>query len=338
MGNQIKTEDVKASFADIVRIIESSKEAAFRKVNEELIHMYWQVGEYLSEAVGSSRYGEGYIQGLADFFAENYPEIKGFNRRGLYRMKQFYELYAGTEIVSTLLTQLGWSIHLKLMSACKTMEERRFYMELAIRERYSFRELERQLDSGYYERYMLSTVAPPAVITDTTKRTRNIFRDNYVLEFLDVEEPFEEKDLRKSIVRHLKDFILEIGKDFTFVGEEYRIQVGKHDYYLDLLFYHRELSCLVAFELKIGEFQAEHIGKMGLYLEALDRDIKKPNENPSVGVILCASKDDEVVEYALSRSLSPAMVSEYVLRLIDKKILQKKLKEYIDLSKTSVGG
>ena len=321
-------------FDDVVKIVEASKDAAFRKANEELIHMYWRIGEYLSEAMKDSRYGDGYIQSLADFFANNYPEIKGFNRRGLYRMKQFYELYAGVEIVSTLLTQLCWSIHLKLMSACKTFEERHFYMELAIKERYSFRELERQIDSGYYERYRLSATAPPSVITETRKRTRNAFRDNYVLEFLNVEEPIEEKDLRKSIVRNLKDFILEIGKDFTFVGEEYRIQVGKHDYYLDLLFYQRELSCLVAFELKIGEFQAEYIGKMGLYLEALDRDIKKQNENPSVGVILCASKDDEVVEYALSRSLSPTMISEYTLKLIDKRLLQKKLKEYIEMSET----
>ena len=332
MANEFKLEDIAASFSDVVKIIESSKESAFRKVNEELIYMYWRVGEYLSEAMRNSSYGDGYIQSLADFIAENNPEIKGFNRRGLYRMKQFYEMYAGTEIVSTLLTQLGWSIHLKLMSACKTLEERRFYMELAIKERYSFREMERQIDSGYYERYRLSAVASPAVIEETYKKARMVFRDNYVLEFLDVEEPFEEKDLRKSIVRNLKSFILEVGKDFTFVGEEYRIQVGKHDYYLDLLFYQRELSCLVAFELKIGEFQAEYIGKMGLYLEALDRDIKKQNENPSVGVILCASKDDEVVEYALSRSLSPALVSEYTLKLIDKQLLQNKLKEYLELS------
>jgi len=337
MDDKLKVGDITASFADVVKIIETSRDAAFRKVNEELIHMYWRVGEYLSDVMKDSKYGDGYIQNLADFFADNYPEIKGFNRRGLYRMKQFYELYEGTEIVSTLLTQLGWSSHLKLMSACKTIEERRFYMELSINERYSFRELERQLDSGYYERYMLSAAAPQAVLSETHKRTRNVFRDNYVLEFLYVEEPFEEKDLRKSIVRNLKNFILEIGKDFTFVGEEYRIQVGNHDYYLDLLFYQRELSCLVAFELKIGEFQAEYIGKMGLYLEALDRDIKKQNENPSVGVILCASKDDEVVEYALSRSLSPAMVSEYTLKLIDKRLLQRKLKEYIELSETDAG-
>ena len=138
--------------------------------------------------------------------------------------------------------------------------------------------------------------------------------------------------MQKSIIHNLKDFILEIGKDFTFIGEEYRVQVGNHDYYIDLLFYHRGFSCLVAFELKIGEFKPEYIGKINLYLEALDREVKKENENPNVGVILCASKDDEVVEFALSRSLSPTMVSEYTLKLIDKKLLQKKLKEYIELA------
>jgi predicted nuclease of restriction endonuclease-like (RecB) superfamily len=244
VGEQLLPDNITASFADVVKIVETSKSAAFRKVNEELINMYWLVGEYLSEATKSSRYGDGYIQNLADHFAENYPEIKGFNRRGLYRMKQFYEMYAGTEIVSSLMTQLSWTSHLKLMSACKTIEERWFYMELAVRERYSVRELERQINSGYYERYMLPAATPPATISGGRNRARNVFRDNYVLEFLDIEKPIEEKDLRKSIVRNLKNFILEIGKDFTFVGEEYRIQVGKHDYYLDLLFYHRGLSCL----------------------------------------------------------------------------------------------
>ena len=147
-------------------------------------------------------------------------------------------------------------------------------------------------------------------------------------------EKVSEKDLQKSILNNLKSFILEIGKDFTFIGEEYRVQVGNHDYYIDLLFYHRGLSCLVAFELKIGEFKPEYIGKVNFYLEALDREVKKENENPSVGVILCASKDDEVVEYALGRSLSPTMVSEYTLKLIDKKLLLEKLKEYISLTES----
>ena len=172
-------------------------------------------------------------------------------------------------------------------------------MNMCIKERLSKRELERQIDSGYYERYMLSQNPQSPALETAKKATGNIFLDNYVLDFLDVPDPMSEHDLQKSIIRNLKDFILEIGKDFTFVGEEYRVQVGNHDFFIDLLFYHRGLSCLVAFELKIGEFKPEYVGQINLYLEALDREIKKENENPSVGIILCASKDDEVVEFVV---------------------------------------
>lgn len=138
---------------------------------------------------------------------------------------------------------------------------------------------------------------------------------------------FSEKDLKTAIIKNLKDFILEIGKDFTFIGDEYRVQVGNHDYFIDLLFYNRELSCLVAFELKLGEFMPEYLGKMNLYLEALDRDVKKPQENPSVGIILCSSKDKDVVEYSLSKNMSQTLISKYKLKLIDKKLLETKLSE-----------
>ncbi len=321
-------------FEKIVDIIESAKERAYRKVNEELILMYRDVGEYISKQSIDAEYGDAFVQKLADFFAKNYPDLKGFNRRGLYRMKQFYELYKDNEKVSTLLTQLSWSNHLKIMSSCKSMNERIFYMNMCIKEKYSARELARQIDSGYYERYMLSQKPLAPAIDESKQATGNIFLDNYVLDFLNLPAEVSEHDLQKSIIQNLKDFILEIGKDFTFIGEEYRVQIGNHDYYIDLLFYHRGLSCLVAFELKIGEFKPEYVGKINLYLEALDREVKKENENPSVGIILCASKDDEVVEFALSRSLSPTMVSEYKLKLIDKKLLQRKLREYIELVET----
>ena len=321
-------------FDEIIHIIEESRKNALRKVNEELIMMYWRVGEYISLQSENASYGDSYIQSLADFFSQNYPQIKGFNRRGLYRMKQFYETYKDDEKVSPLVTQLSWTNHLKLLSACKSNDERFFYMQLCIKENYSKRELARQVDSGYYERFMLSKSHLSPAISQAHSDTGNIFLDNYVLDFLDLPDKVSEKDLQKSILNNLKSFILEIGKDFTFIGEEYRVQVGNHDYYIDLLFYHRGLSCLVAFELKIGEFKPEYIGKVNFYLEALDREVKKENENPSVGVILCASKDDEVVEYALSRSLSPTMVSEYTLKLIDKKLLQEKLKEYINLTES----
>ncbi len=262
-------------FQKIVDIIDSARERAYRKVNEELILMYRDIGEYISKQSENAEYGDAFVQKLADFFSENYPDLKGFNRRGLYRMKQFYELYKDEEKVSPLVTQLSWTNHLKIMSSCKTMDERIFYMNMCIKDRLSKRELARQIDSGYYERYMLSQKSLSPAIEQSKKATGNVFLDSYVLDFLDVPDVVSEHDLQKSIIKNLKDFILEIGKDFTFIGEEYRVQVGNHDYYIDLLFYHRGLSCLVAFELKIGEFQPEYVGKMNLYLEALDREAKK---------------------------------------------------------------
>ena len=329
----INTEKNNNPFKEIITIVENAKERAYRKVNEELILMYQEVGKYISQKTKEASYGSGFVDNIAEFFSTNYPELKGFNRRGLYRMKQFYELYSGDEKVSTMLTQLSWSNHLKIMSGAKSKEEREFYINLAIKENLTHRELVRQMDSGYYERYMLSNEENSPAIQRAKQETYNLFMDSYVLEFLDAPKIGNERDFQKSILENLKNFILEIGKDFSFIGNEYRVQVGNHDYYIDLLFYHRGLSCLVAFELKIGEFKPEYVGKMNLYLEALDREVKKQTENPSVGVILCASKDDEVVEFALSRSLSPTMVSEYRLKLIDKNLLQQKLKEYIDIAK-----
>ena len=327
----IYTEKNNNHFEEIIMIVENAKERAYRKVNEELILMYQEVGKYISQKTKEASYGSGFVDNVAEFFSTNYPELKGFNRRGLYRMKQFYELYSNDEKVSTLLTQLSWSNHLTIMSGSKSKEEREFYITLAIKENLTHRELVRQMDSGYFERYILSTENNLPAIQRVKQETHHLFMDSYVLEFLDAPKIGNERDFQKSILENLKNFILEIGKDFSFISNEYKVQVGNHDYYIDLLFYHRGLSCLVAFELKIGEFKPEYVGKMNLYLEALDRDVKKQTENPSVGVILCASKDDEVVEFALSRTLSPTMVSEYRLKLIAKNLLQRKLKEYIDI-------
>lgn len=317
-------------FGAVISIIENAKGRALKAVNAELINMYWEVGEYLSKLCAESSFGDKVIDEVADYISETNPTIKGFNRRGLYRMRQFYETYKDDEFVSALLTQLSWTNHLLIMSKSKTKEERDFYVALAAKEHYSSRELERQLDSAYYERYMLSSgKQPPELVPQTV---RNTILDTYVLEFLDLPEQYSERNFRKAIIENLKNFILEFGKDFTFIGEEYRVQVGGQDFFIDLLFYNRALSCLVPIELKIGKFKPEHIGQINFYLEALDRDVKKPNENPSVGLILCASKDDAVVEYALSRSMSPTLVSDYTLCLPDKQILKDKLQELAELA------
>lgn len=313
------------SFEEIISLIENARDRAMRKVNEELVSLYYNVGAYLAGKAADSKFGDAYIDEIAAFIAARYPGIKGFNRRGLYRMKQFYEAYCGDEFVSALLTQITWTNHLLILSKAKTSEERHFYLQLCVNEGYTSRELERQLDSAYFERFMLSAEKLQPVPAAHAVKER--FLDSYVLEFLDLPERFSELEFQRAILLNLKNFILEIGRDFSFIGEEYRVQVGGDDFYVDLLFYHRGLSCLVAFELKIGKFKPEYLGKMNFYLEALDRDHRKENENPSVGVILCASKDDEIVEYALSRSLSPTLVSEYTLRLPNKALLQEKLRE-----------
>ena len=319
-----------SQFDKIISIIDQARNRALKAVNAELIRMYWDVGEYLSDLCASSDFGDKVIDEVAAYIAEHNPGVKGFNRRGLYRMKQFYETYKDDEFVTPLVTQISWTNHLLIMSGSKSAEERHFYMALCVKERYSKRELERQMDSAYYERYMLSNQKPlPNLVT---KDVRSSILDSYVLEFLDLPRDYSERNLRKAIIANLKDFILEFGRDFSFIGEEYRIQVGGQDFYIDLLFYNRALSCLVPVELKIGKFKPEHIGQINFYLEALDRDVKKPNENPSVGVILCAAKDDAVVEYALSRSTSPTLVSSYTEHLPDKKLLEEKLRELTDLA------
>jgi predicted nuclease of restriction endonuclease-like (RecB) superfamily len=310
----------------IIAMIEQARQNALQSVNAELIKLYWNVGEYLSVESAKSSWGDALIDSIAAYIKENCPDIKGFNRRGLYRMRQFYETYKDNAFVSPLVTQISWTNHLLILSGTKTMEEKEFYISLCVKEKYSKRELERQLKSAYYQRYMLSSKTPEPVEVFHNENAR--FLDSYVLEFLDLPEKHSENDLKRAIILNLKNFILEIGKDFTFVGEEYRVQVANSDYKIDLLFYHRGISCLVAFELKIDQFQPEYLGKMNFYLEALDREHKKPNENPSIGVILCAGKEDEVVEIAMSRSLSPTMIAEYTLKLIDKKLLEQKLREF----------
>ena len=326
----MSTELTPTQFDEIIAIIERAKARAIKAVNAELIQMYWNVGEYLSGLCANSNFGDKVIDEVAAYIAQSNQNLKGFNRRGLYRMRQFYETYKDDEFVTPLVTQISWTNHLLIMSGSKSAEERHFYMALCAREHYSKRELERQINSAYFERYMLSSQKP--VPEGTSGDVRASFLDTYVLEFLDLPQQYSENNLRKAIIENLKQFILEFGKDFTFVGEEYRIQVGGQDFFIDLLFYNRALSCLVPIELKIGKFKPEHIGQINFYLEALDRDVKKPNENPSVGVILCAGKDDAVVEYALSRSMSPTLVSDYTLCLPDKKLLQDKLRELTELA------
>lgn len=245
-------------------------------------------------------------------------------------MKQFYETYKDFPKLSPLVREISWTHNMLIFSRCKTIEEKEFYLKLVKQENYSKRELDRQISASLFERVMIGSSKLSTVLKEASNDLTNTFKDSYVFEFLNLPEPHSENELQRGLVEQMKKFILELGKDFLFIGEEYKLQVGNSDFFIDLLFYHRGLQCLVAFELKADKFKPEHLGQLNFYLEALNRDVKKSNENPSIGVLLCKDKDSEIVEYALSRSLSPTMISEYKTQLPDKTLLQRKLHELFE--------
>jgi len=317
-------------YDEIVSIIERSRENAFRAVNRELISLYWEIGEYISGKVQSDGWGKSIIVDFSKFIREKHPDIKGFSASNIWRMRQFYETYYGNEKLAPLVREINWTQNLLIMSRVKTDEAREFYLIMCDRDNYTKRDLERQIDSMLFERIMISDEKNKLFLSKNTGLSA--LRDSYVFEFLDIPNIHQEGELQKSIVANIRDFILELGKDFTFVGQEYRVQVGNKDFYIDLLFYNRELSCLVAIELKTTDFKPEHLGQLEFYLEALDRDVRKPNENPSVGLIICAGKDDMVVEYALSRNLSPALVADYQLHLPKRDLLTQRLRELKEIA------
>ena len=314
-------------FADIIQLIKQARVNALRAVNTELITLYWSIGEFISKKIEQSEWGASVVTELAKFIQTNEPEIKGFSDKNIWRMKQFYETYKDFPKLAPLVREISWTNNLLIFSRCKTMEEMEFYINYAKREQYSKRELDRQIAASLFERTVMGNSKLSPVVRENNKDISNAFKDSYVFEFLNLPDPHSESDLQRGLVSQMKNFILELGKDFLFIGEEYKLQVGNSDFYIDLLFYHRGLQCLLAFELKADKFKPEHLGQLNFYLEALDRDVKKPNENPSIGVLLCKDKDSEVVEYALSRSLSPTMVLEYTTQLPKKTLLQQKLHE-----------
>lgn len=314
-------------FSEVIDLIKRSRTNAIRLVNTELINLYWNIGAYIHNKLESSEWGEAVVSELADFIRTSEPEIKGFSDKNLWRMKQFYETYKNTPKLSSLLREISWTHNLTIFSRCKTAEEREFYIQLTRKERYSTRELNRQISSGLFERVMIGNHNLSLSFANPKSDFWNTFKDSYVFEFLNLPESHSENELQRGLILQMKKFILELGRDFLFVEEEYRVQVGNADFFIDLLFYHRGLQCLVAFELKTEQFKPEHLGQLNFYLEALDRDVKKLNENPSIGILLCKDKDNEVVKYALSRSLSPTLIAEYKTQLPDKELLQRKLHE-----------
>ncbi|WP_238160914.1 PDDEXK nuclease domain-containing protein [Flavobacterium cupreum] len=320
---------IQEQFTDIIQLIKQSRSKAITTVNTEMINLYWNIGQYIHNRIETAQWGKSVVQELAVFLQITEPDLKGFSDKNLWRMKQFYETYKAFPKLSALLREISWTNNLIILSRTKSIEEQEFYLRLSRQEKFSSRELERQINSGVFERTIIGNTKVSSVMRELHPNITNTFKDSYIFDFLNLSDTYNESDLQKGLINQMKNFILELGKDFLFIGEEYQVQVGHSDFYIDLVFYHRGLQCLVAFELKSDKFKPEHLGQLNFYLEALDRDVKKKNENPSIGILLCKDQDHAVVEYALNRSLSPTMVAEYKVQLPDKHLLKQKLQAYI---------
>ncbi len=329
-------------FHDIRDLIDSAKSQVAKVVNLGLTLLNWNIGKRIREDIlGQDRaeYGKQIVATLSQQLTYAYG--KGFSREALFRMVQFADQYPDIEILKTLSQQLTWSHFVELI-AIEDNIKRDFYAEMCRLERWSIRTLRAKIDSMLYERIGLSK-KPAALAKKELLELREedrltpdlIFQDPYFLFFLGLKDTYSEKDLESAILRELERFLIELGTDFTFVARQKRLTVGKTDYYLDLLFYHRGLRCLVAIELKLGKFHPEYKGQMEIYLRWLEKYDMRPGENPPIGLILCGSKDYEEIEL-LCLEDSSIRVAEYMTELPPREVLEKKLHQMIEFAQQSL--
>lgn len=313
----------------VIAYIEQSKVKAFTEINKALLEMYWNIGKELSE---SAAYGSSVVEQLSEDLRLKYPNTKGYSERSLWKMKRFYETYQKLPPpVAELIFSVSWTNHLLILDKTSSIEEKQFYLQACLKDRWGKRELERQLNSSLFERYMLAdkpekvtALIPKHQSEDLTQH----FKDEYVLEFLGLRKEYSEQELEEAILDNLKNFFLEFGKSFTFLGSQYILDIGGRENKIDLLFFHRELKCLVAVDLKIGEFEAAHVGQMQKYLAALDEKVRLSHEKESIGLILCKSKNHEEVRFALAKTTSPVKVATYQNQLPDKEMIIKRLEQF----------
>lgn len=353
---------IKQDFNQVYSIIDLHRRRAFREINNNSLMTAWNVGGFVSNKIKSAQWGSGVVAELSEFLRIKDPSLKGYSKRTLYKMVQFYETYSAPDFIQMLvrynlaeantspegtdnkvdiivpfemaqfpsmLLQINWTCHLQILNGCKTNEQRIFYILYAHKEKFEVKELQRAIKTNAYESILSNKDFMSNVLKTTYPNSVMMFKDKAYVDFLGLPSHYKESKLRKGIVAHIKNFILELGKDFLFVDEEHQLEVGGKTFKTDLLFFHRGLQCLVAIELKTTEFEPAFMGQLEFYLEALDQTEKRSNENPSIGILLCKEANREVVRYAMNRSMSPALVAEYKEKLIPQEVLQRTLEEFV---------
>jgi predicted nuclease of restriction endonuclease-like (RecB) superfamily len=310
--SEIITTEYKTLLSDIKLRIRDAQYQALKSVNKELITLYWDIGQMIVEKQKGETWGKSVVENLAKDLQNEFPGIGGFSARNIWRMRDFYLAYHHNEILTPLVAEIGWSHNIIILSSCKDDLEREFYIRWTKKFGWTKVVLLHQIQNKTYEKTLLNqTNFDKTVPEELLNHAKLAVKDEYTFDFLELGENYKERELERSLIARVEDFLREMGGLFAFVGSQFRLEIDEKEFFIDLLLYHRRLRCLVAIDLKIGEFQPEHVGKMQFYLAALDDLVKMPDENASIGLILCQSKTRTIVEYALRESNKPIGVSQY---------------------------
>ena len=297
---------------EIKQRIRTAQYEALKVVNKQLIALYWDIGKLIINRQQGETWGKSVVNQLAKDLQAEFPGISGFSSRNIWRMRDFYLTYHTDEKLTPLVAEIGWTHNLVIIEKCKDSLEREFYIRSTKKFGWTKNVLIHQIENQSYEKTLLNQINfEQTVPEDIKKQAKLAIKDEYTFDFLELADEHSERQLEQAILARVEPFLQEMGGMFAFVGSQYRLEVGDEEDYIDILLYHRLLKCLVAIDLKIGKFLPEYVGKMQFYLAALDDKVRLPEENDSIGIILCKSKNKTIVEYALKESNKPIGVATY---------------------------
>ena len=305
-------DDYAALLIQVKERVRSAQYEALKAVNKELVGLYWDIGRLIVERQVDSEHGSAIAERLATDLQREFPGTSGFSRRNIFYMREFHLTYRDLPKVQPLVAQIGWSHNLVILQRCKESLEREFYIRMARKFGWSKNVLIHQIENQSYEKTLLGKTNFDKALTPAQRAQAKLaVKDEYTFDFLELGEEHSERELERALIARVEDFLRAMGGMFAFLGSQFRLELEDKEYFIDLLLYHRRLKCLVAVELKVGEFQPEFVGKMQFYLTALDRQVREAGENPSIGIILCKEKNRTIVEYALHDARKPIGVAAY---------------------------
>ncbi|HOY68040.1 MAG TPA: PDDEXK nuclease domain-containing protein [Candidatus Ozemobacteraceae bacterium] len=301
-----------SAFAEIREHVRAAQHAALRSVNKHLVGLYWNIGRIIVERQDAEGWGKAVVETLAGDLQREFPGVGGFSVQNLWYMRQFFQEYHASPKLQPLVGEIAWSHNLIIMSRCKDPLEREFYLRMARKYGWSKNVLVHQIENQSYEKSLLGQTNFDKALTPRLRAQAKLaVRDEYTFDFLELGEKHSERELERALIGRIEDFLRAMGGMFAFVGSQFRLEIEGREYFIDLLLFHRRLKCLVAIELKIGEFEPEFVGKMQFYLTALDKQVREEGENPAIGIILCKEKNRTIVEYALMAADKPIGVATY---------------------------